>query len=121
MFLFISFSTFAFDKSESCELTNEYKEARKNIYFAVKKIHDSYNQCRSAIQSAYYWEAVAACAKEGLGKNIGGGCGHLVSNGDYPMEQADKSHCDIFKVSREVEKKYKQELFNQLTVAKCKT
>ncbi len=83
-------------------MTEEYKEARKNIYFEAKKVHDSYNECRDSIQSAYYWKAVAACAKEGLGKNIGGGCGHLVSYGNYPMEQPDKSHCDVFKVSREI-------------------
>ena len=108
-------------QSSDCSITKEYADARKEVYFKAREVHASYNECRDSAQAAVYWKALAACTEEGLGKEIGGGCAHLVSNGSYPMANADKSHCEIFKVSKEVEKQYRAELMSKINVKKCKT
>lgn len=104
-----------------CLLTKEYADARKDAYKKSKEVHSSYNECRDSIQTAYYWIAIAACTKEGLGRDIGGGCGHLISYGSYPMETPDKSHCEIFKVPIEIEVQYRKDLMSKINVKKCKT
>ena len=107
-------------QSDDCVITKEYAEARKEVFNKAQEVHASYNECRDSAQAAVYWKAIAACTKEGLGKVTGGGCAHLVSNGSYPVDIADKSHCEIFKVSKEIEKQYRIELMSKIDVAKCK-
>lgn len=103
-----------------CVVTKEYADARKEVYLKAREVHASYNECRESAQAAVYWKALAACTHEGLGKEIGGGCAHLVNNGSYPMAMTDKSHCEIFKVSKEIEKQYRAELMSKINVKKCK-
>lgn len=107
--------------SGECILTDEYKTARKDVYFKAKAVHSSYKECRGTMQAAYYWKAVAACTQKGLGKEIGGGCAHIVSQGSFPVETIDHSHCEIFKVPKRTEHKYRDKLLLNLNIAKCKT
>ncbi|NRA85476.1 MAG: hypothetical protein HRU22_17390 [Gammaproteobacteria bacterium] len=107
--------------SEECVLTEEYKAARKEVYFKAREILEPYHDCKDSMNEAYHWKAVAACTKQGLGKNIGGGCGHLVNYGAFPMEKVDVSHCEIFKIPIEVVQDYRKELKLQIDVQKCKT
>ncbi len=108
-------------QADDCEITKEYADARKEAYFKAQEVHASYNECRESAQAAVYWKALAACTEERLGKEIGGRCAHLVANGSYPMAIADKNHCEIFKVSKEIEKQYFIELMSKINVEKCKT
>ena len=80
--------------SDECTITKAYMDTKIE---AFKAIREPYNNCRDSMIEAYYWKAVAKCVSEGKGKNIGGGCSHLVSSGSYPREKYDMSHCDIFK------------------------
>ena len=102
-------------------MTDEYKAARKEVYTKSRELAAPFTECKDSMNKAYYWKAVAECSKQGLGKNIGGGCGHLVSYGNFPMEEVDVSHCEIFKVPIEVIQKYRNELKQQINVQKCKT
>jgi hypothetical protein len=108
-------------QADDCEITKEYVDARKEAYFKAQEVHASYNKCRESAQAAVYWKALAACTEEDLGKDIDGGCAHLVGNGSYPMAIADKNHCEIFKVSKEIEQQYFKELMSKINVEKCKT
>jgi uncharacterized protein YxeA len=107
--------------ASDCVNTKKYAEARKEVYLKAREVHASYKECRDSAQASVYWMAIAACTEEGLGKDIGGGCAHLVSNGSYPMASIDKSHCEIFKVSKEIEKQYRTEFMGKINVEKCKT
>ncbi|WP_196140456.1 hypothetical protein [Aliikangiella sp. G2MR2-5] len=108
--------------SENCELTEEYKAARTEAFMWIQGSESPFLKCESSVLEAVYWKAVAACVKEGKGKNIGGGCHHMVGHGQYPREDSDDSHCEIFRI--EEPKKAMKELLEHYVkvrkIVKCK-
>ena len=102
--------------SDECAITKAYKDARIEVF---KAIREPYNNCRDSMREAYYWKAVAKCVSEGKGKNIGGGCGHLVSSGSYRTEKYDMSHCDIFKWDKSDFNNYFEHLIETREIEKC--
>ncbi|MCG7530757.1 hypothetical protein MHM98_05225 [Psychrobium sp. MM17-31] len=120
LILSLLFSSLTF-ASEECILTESYKDARKQVYIKSREILKPYLDCKKSMKEAFHWKAVAACTKQGLGKNIGGGCSHLVNYGSFPMKEVDVSHCEVFKLPIETVKAYREELKQQIDVPKCKT
>lgn len=111
----------SFSHAEDCETTIAYNKAAREIYSQVRiEVRQSYKECSESMHSAFAWKAIAECKKKGLGKGVSGGCAHLLNHGGYSMEKIDISHCDIFKVSKEDEKRYRQELLKKIDVQKCK-
>ncbi len=95
-FIFISIliSSLCFSE-ETCELTDEYKALRIEVGKTIFGDDNSYKQCINSAHKNEYWKAISICENKGDGKNIGGGCAHLVSNGKY-TKKSDISHCKIF-------------------------
>ena len=114
--LFICFNSLA---NEECALTkDESRELRKEARDAVI---GPYRDCKDSINEAFYWKAVAECVSAGKGENIGGGCGHMVSYGQYPTELYTDKHCDIFKRETTDIKLYFELLVKEKTTEKCST
>lgn len=82
--------------SEVCQLTDEYKEARKEIGKLVYGDESNYRRCQNSVSNYDYWKAYSKCAKNGGGKNVGGGCAHLAGRAKY-FQVSDVGHCEIFK------------------------
>lgn len=98
-------------------MTEEYKQ----IYHeASEAIRGPFLKCKSSAKESVYWKAVSKCISEGKGKNIGGGCGHMVSYGQYPSEEADTEHCDILKWKTGDVQKYRKELLKARKIKRCK-
>jgi len=111
--------------SDTCEISDEYNQARKEVYRMVNGDNKPYQECKNSMHTAYHWKAVSACVAEGKGKNIGGGCSHLVGHGGYPREKVDVSHCEILKVekpenAKDLFLKYLKEYVEQNDIVKCK-
>lgn len=104
--------------AETCVLTEEYKDLRMEAYDAYRK---PYRACINSMSDAYYWKAVAHCITEGKGEHVGGGCGHLVSYGQYPSEDVDTSHCEAFKYSMDDVRNYFDAQVENRGVQKCKS
>ena len=83
--------------NDECELTDEYKAARSQAYSYVKGSDSPYYKCHYTMSEAYFWKAVAKCVSENKKQNIGSDCSRLVSSGQYPVEEADTLHCEVFK------------------------
>ena len=91
VFLIVSIPAYSAD---NCILTDAYKTARAEMNSQANSLSEPFNECRHSMQAAYHWKAVAKCVKDGAGKNIGGGCSHLVVHGPehYRREKIDISH-----------------------------
>ncbi|AWF80224.1 hypothetical protein BTJ40_05035 [Microbulbifer sp. A4B17] len=103
--------------AQACELTKEYREARNQM---VKDSQYAYEACTSSVNTFHYWQEVAQCEKEGHGKNVGGGCQHIVANRVSPVER-NYDHCQGFKLSNEEVKKYVEEYVKSKNITKCST
>tara|TARA_B100000965_G_C19044470_1_gene520950 strand:- start:75 stop:509 length:435 start_codon:yes stop_codon:yes gene_type:complete len=103
-----------------CELTEEYKSARLEVREIVFGRDNDYARCKDSANSHAFWIAMSKCANAGDGKNVGGGCAHLVNYGNY-FESPDTSHCSVFefKPSKESATKLLNELVKQRQIAKC--
>jgi len=114
------FSSPCFSKDE-CELTDEYKALRSEVSKIVFGNNNSYGQCVNTASKNEYFKALSICVKKGEGKNIAGGCPHIVGRGKY-VNEADISHCKVFYF--EPTKEMAIELLDQRSelnkVAKCK-
>ncbi|MBQ4835698.1 MULTISPECIES: hypothetical protein [Pseudoalteromonas] len=117
-FLLVFFSSFAVG---NCLDNDEYKKKRTGILKESRELNSSYKECRESAYNNAYWKAVSECALKGLGKDIGGGCGHMVGQGAYPMQEPDKNHCEIFHIPKEVVLEYRQQLIDELELQKCET
>lgn len=103
--------------AQACELTKEYREARSQV---VKDSRYAYEACTSSVNAFHYWEEVAQCEKDGRGKNVGGGCQHIVANRVSPVER-NYDHCQDFKVSTDEVKKHFEEYVKFNNITKCST
>ncbi len=113
LYLFLVLSPLA----QGCELTKEYLEARSQV---VKDSRYAYMACTSSVDAFHYWQEVAQCEKEGLGKNVGGGCQHIIANRVSSVER-DYDHCQGLKVSNQEVKKYLEEYVKFQNIIKCST
>ena len=117
IFIFLLFFNHLAFGDDNCSLTDEYVEARKE---AKEVVTIPYKKCKSAMREAYYWKAVAYCVSEEKGRNIGGGCSHLVNNGSYPTEYYDIRHCEILRWKDGDIKRYFEHLIEERNIKKCK-
>jgi len=108
---FISFSSFA------CELTGDYRKARIETR---AELYKEYRTCKKAANSNAFYKAVAECKKEGRGKNVGGGCFHVVG---YELVTTDKltQHCEIFKPTNKDLNAYLEYHISEKSIKKCKS
>lgn len=106
--------------SNECAFTQEYYIAR---YETRKTLNEPLNLCRDSAHEAIYWKSMAKCHSEGKGKNVGGGCGHLVSNGGFGFsnENVDVSHCDVFRWKKSDITDHLKHLIKIGKLIKCKT
>lgn len=120
-YLLLLIIAFNVNASEDCDLTDEYKAARKEAANIAYGSNNGYKKCLNSVSEYEYWVALSKCEEAGDGKNIGGGCAHLVSRGKYSTP-ADSSHCDRFKFepSQELAKKVLQETVQENNIVKCK-
>lgn len=107
--------------SEECELSDEYKTARNEAAKIVYGSKNDYKKCLNAVIENEYWKAFSKCKEAGDGKNVGGGCAHLVNRGSY-SSAVDSSHCDSFKFepSKKLAEKLLQEMVQEKNIVKCK-
>jgi hypothetical protein len=108
--LFFSFGSLA------CELTGDYQKARIHVR---AELYKEYKSCKKAANSDAFYKAVAVCKKEGRGKDIGGGCFHVVG---YELVTTDKltEHCEIFKPTNDDLDAYLAYHVKENTIEKCK-
>ncbi|MGX5202411.1 hypothetical protein [Aliikangiella sp. IMCC44632] len=114
-------TAFNVNASEECALTDEYKAARKEVANIVYGSNNDYKRCLAAVTEYEYWVSLSKCIEAGDGKNVGGGCSHLVGRGKY-SNTVDSSQCDTFKFepSQELAKKVLQEITQENNIIKCK-
>lgn len=93
LLLAFAFNTYA---SEECVLTEEYKSARSEAAKIIFGSNNDYKKCQNAAYETEYWIALSKCVENGDGKNIGGGCAHLVGRGKY-LNSPNINHCEAFK------------------------
>ena len=120
-YLLLLFFAVNVNATEICELTDEYKAARKEAVNMVYGSNNDYKRCLSAVTESEYWVSLSKCVEAGDGKNVGGGCAHLVSRDKYSTS-IDSSHCNTFKFepSKELAKKIVQETVQENKIIKCK-
>ncbi len=113
LILFCSFNSLA------CELTDKYKETRMQAW---KEAHRPYNNCINSISDAKYWHRVVQCKKAGDGKDIGGGCAHVVglNTGKYNELKIDPKFCNELKVTVKEVGEYSEYLIKKNNIKKCK-
>ena len=109
--LFITFNSLA------CELTADYRKARIKVR---AELYEEYKSCKKAANSDVFYRAVAECKKEGRGKNIGGGCFHIVG---YELITTKKltEHCEIFKPTYNELDAYLEYYIREKSIQKCKS
>ncbi|OZG73945.1 hypothetical protein BTA51_09195 [Hahella sp. CCB-MM4] len=107
--------------SENCIVTDEYNAIRKEAREIVYGNDNSFARCKKSVEMAEYWRAMAKCESYGDGRDIGGGCAHLVGRGRY-QEPVDMSHCDVFKFepSRDLVNEIVEEQVQARGVRRCK-
>ena len=118
LFLFLALNTSA---SEKCSLTEDYVKARSEVGKIVYGDDNDYHRCQNAASEAEYWRALSVCIENSDGKNIGGGCAHLVGRGKY-MQEPDTSHCEVFKFdpTPELAQNILDEIVTEKGIIKCK-
>lgn len=113
---------FSFDanSSEQCDLTNEYIKARSEVRKIIYGEDNNYRRCLNAASEIEYWRALSKCVEMGDGKNIGGGCAHLVGRGKY-IQKPNNIHCEIFKFepTPELAKNLLDEIVKERDIKKC--
>ncbi|MDN3652525.1 hypothetical protein QWY77_07070 [Thalassotalea ponticola] len=102
--------------SAACELTVEYRKARIKVR---ADIHQEYRNCDKAAKSDAYYKAVSICKAEGRGKNIAGGCFHIVG---YELVTTKEltAHCEIFKPKNGDLDRYLEYYMEENSIQKCK-
>ena len=115
--------TFAFNTyaSENCEPTEEYKSARSEVAKIIYGSDNDYKKCQNAAYKTEYWIALSKCQENDDGKNIGGGCAHLVGRGKY-LKSPNTSHYEVFKFNPtpELAKDLLAETVKNMNIIKCK-
>ena len=107
--LILNFSALA------CELTPEYIKLRSEV---TKEIRESYRSCLKATKAHFFYKAVARCIEEGRGKNIGGGCYHVVGY-EVIHEERELEHCKILEPTIEQSIEYLQVVAKEKGITKC--
>ena len=104
----------------SCELTDSYKKVRIEVGRIVYGENNDYMKCKTTAHKNEYWRALSKCVIKGDGKNIGGGCSHLVMRGKY-IQKPDLKHCEAFKFepSKEMAKTLLEEIAKKREIQKC--
>jgi len=113
------FSTGITYGSDKCERTEEYKKLKKEAFDLIIGNKSSYKRCINSAHANSYWKAVSMCLSEGKGKNIGGGCEHIVGNGGYPSEKVDTSYCKILRLDFKTYDEFLNHLAELKGVKKC--
>ncbi|MES9970271.1 MAG: hypothetical protein ABW092_09570 [Candidatus Thiodiazotropha sp.] len=102
----------------SCVKTDEYVKAEIFINGFVKY---EYEKCTESVGNYNYWVAVAKCTKEGGGKNIAGGCQHVVGHTYDPnRKRASGAHCEILKKTKEDYLELLNKYVSEKGIKKCK-
>ncbi|MBU2969072.1 hypothetical protein KO527_06905 [Pseudoalteromonas sp. C2R02] len=109
LLFFLSFNSFA------CELTTEYKKLRAEV---TKEIRSSYNSCLKSTKAYFFYKAVAKCEEEERGKNIGGGCYHVVGY-EVTHDESELNHCKILKPTTAQSIEYLEQVAKNKKVEKC--
>jgi len=99
--------------SDSCELTEEYKAARREAY---KTAHTSYKACLKSTTDAAYWRDYTECIKQN-GKNTGTYCMHV--NQRNKMNPDEIKHCKILDPTTEELIEYFHEVVSEKDITKC--
>lgn len=83
-------------------LCNMSRKDRSNFTFKLYKEH-SYKKCENIWYENIWYKCIAECKDQGLGKNIGGGCGHLVAHGyKCSYKPGQPKHCNSFRTNPEI-------------------
>lgn len=106
---FLSFNSY------SCELSTEYKKLRAEV---TKEIRSSYNSCLKSTKAYFFYKAVAKCKEEERGKNIGGGCYHIVGY-EVTHDESELNHCKILKPTTAQSIEYLQQVAKDKKIEKC--
>jgi hypothetical protein len=104
-----------------CQLTEEYEAVRAELRKMMHGGDNDYSRCKKAADHDQFWRAMSKCVEAGDGKNVGGGCAHLIGRGHYE-QPLDAGHCDTFKfeATPELEAELLEKLVKQKGIKKCK-
>ncbi|MBY0419224.1 MAG: hypothetical protein K2W88_14340 [Pararheinheimera sp.] len=122
LIIIVFFTSLVSANSFSCELTDEYKVlAEEATHLATRE----YKKCAESISEANYWYQLAQCRKSGDGKDIGGGCYHIMGKSLVSLDEkygtiADIKHCNVFVISEAEIQKQIAGYAEYKEVAKCK-
>jgi len=102
----------------SCDFSEEYLDARNEYREEVRK---SYDECRNSVMEASYWYHFSQCYERSDGKNISGGCAHVIGKKSYDKLSINADHCEIFKPDLEKTNKLFEQSIKDRKIKKCKT
>ncbi len=102
--------------TQACGLTPEYVEARGNIHLKANK---NYSSCVDAAKNHAYWKLFARCRGDGAGKEVAGGCEHVVGYRVGSIAKVESAHCEILKPSKESLQKLLDEIVFEKNINKC--
>ena len=83
-------------KLSACELTEEYKALRKDIY---REAYQAYEGCIKSVSNFYYWKEVSNCMADGLDDSVKGGCAHIAGYKMGKNLENKGKHCEVLKPS----------------------
>ena len=101
--------------SYACELSADYKKLRAEV---MEEIHSSYKSCLKSTNSYFFYKAVAKCIEEERGKNIGGGCYHIVGY-EVTHDEYELNHCNVLKPTTAQSIEYLQQVAKDKKMEKC--
>ncbi|GAA5188893.1 hypothetical protein [Ferrimonas gelatinilytica] len=81
----------------ACKLNPEYKKLRAEL---TKEVREPYNSCIKSTRAYFFYKAVAKCEQEGRGKDISGGCYHVVGY-EETHDESELNHCKVLKPTTE--------------------
>ena len=90
-----------FNSAVACEFLDDYVEAKLTLVEASENI---YNECIDSVSKAKYYFRFVQCLEREDGKNMGGGCSHLVGAGriyGYDELPINDGYCEALKPSSE--------------------
>ncbi len=82
--------------ASACELTEEYKALRVEIYNDAR---GAYTACKDSVSQYWFWKAVADCESQELGTNVAGGCAHIAGYEVGSTAMENREHCAILEPS----------------------
>lgn len=95
----------------ACELTQEYREARREISTVLRQ---QYYECTNAVSSYLYWKGVASCREGDILRD----CSHYSVDGE--AYKALSEHCEVLRGSIEDRVSALQQYAKKSNIEKCK-